>query len=56
MWKGESQDGSNKKTKYAKFPEKRTFLTPRYVRELFPSDLQFRIYIVICSLTSEYGR
>ena len=26
--KGESQNGGNKKTKHAKFSEKRTFLTP----------------------------
>ena len=29
--KGESQNGYNKKTKHAKFSEKRTFLTPSYI-------------------------
>ena len=31
--KGESQNGSFKKTKHAKFSEKRTFFTPRYAHE-----------------------
>ena len=29
--KGESQNGCFTKTKHAKFPEKQTFLTPRYM-------------------------
>ena len=54
--KGESQNGGNKKTKYAKFAEKRTFLTPWYVcgvrnfvfreiwRILFSCYLHFEIH------------
>ena len=32
--KGESRNGCYKKTKHAKFPEKRTFLTPAYARDI----------------------
>ena len=62
--KAESQNGGNKKTKHAKFSEKRTFLTPRVrIRgikmfvfrkiwgALFPCYLRFEIRPFVLSPT-----
>ena len=42
--KSESQNGCYKKTKPAKFSEKRTFLTPQESEHFLPPDMHVRIF------------